>query len=385
MLLALLLAAQTKSVRFLPPTPLLVDGAPIEVDGGHGVPTFVDLNGDGKPDLVVGQFTRGEVQVFLNKGTKPGPTFQKPTLLQAGGKPVRVSYGCCIGAAPQFGDLDGDGVTDLVSGSYTGGLYFFKGTGKGAFSAGVPLLPKDEYLGATLVPALADWDGDGRPDLVVGTQRGEVILLKNLGQTHFATPTSFTSEGKPIIAKEGGPTVFDFDGDGVLDLLVGDVGGTLTIYFGKKEGGTDLSAGKSVLPADRRPPFPGIRLRPTVFDWNHDGKPDIIFGDFRPDGSPVLPVPTDVQQRLQSLNASSSALAFRVLSREKELEAEAQKQAGITDLSKATKEQMEKYQAALEALSANDDQLKALGQEKADLERQIDALSQSRPVSGTLW
>jgi hypothetical protein len=70
---------------------LVLDGKqPIDVDVGHATPYVVDWDGDGKKDLLVGQFGSGKLRIYLNKGTDAQPKFDGFTYLQAGGKDASV-------------------------------------------------------------------------------------------------------------------------------------------------------------------------------------------------------------------------------------------------------------------------------------------------------
>ena len=68
-------------------------GEPIDVRIGHLVPCAVDWNNDGKKDLVVGEFNRGAILLYLNTGTDTEPTFQDFSLLQAGDRPIKLDAG----------------------------------------------------------------------------------------------------------------------------------------------------------------------------------------------------------------------------------------------------------------------------------------------------
>jgi hypothetical protein len=74
--------------RFHPPVRLKAGGAPIRVEApGYAAPCLADLDGDGKLDLLVGQFNQGKVQVFKGLG---GGKFASGTWLQAEGKAAEV-------------------------------------------------------------------------------------------------------------------------------------------------------------------------------------------------------------------------------------------------------------------------------------------------------
>ena len=126
-------------------------------------------------------------------------------------------------------DFDGDGANDLISGCYPGEIYFFKGMGGGKFAPAEPVKGAD---GKPLKPGLAsvafacDWDGDGDLDLLVGDIEGQVHLVVNDGtkaKPAYGAPQLLKVGGNPIAVAGGdaAPTFADWDGDGNPDLLVG--------------------------------------------------------------------------------------------------------------------------------------------------------------------
>ena len=72
---------------------LQADGKNIDVRVGHLVPAVMDWNGDGKKDLIVGQFSGGRISVYLNRGSDKAPEFKDFSLLRADTKEIRLPAG----------------------------------------------------------------------------------------------------------------------------------------------------------------------------------------------------------------------------------------------------------------------------------------------------
>lgn len=73
---------------------MVYDGdAPIDIKTGHLVPCLVDWDGDGKQDLVVGQYAKAKIRLYLNKGSKKKPEFDGFEFMQAGGKEISLESG----------------------------------------------------------------------------------------------------------------------------------------------------------------------------------------------------------------------------------------------------------------------------------------------------
>jgi hypothetical protein len=86
--------------RLLLRAPCLVPGvslqngsAPLTVEGGYSTPTVADWNGDGKKDLIVGQYNYGNIWVFLNQGTDSSPVFNGGSKVLCNGAAITTSYG----------------------------------------------------------------------------------------------------------------------------------------------------------------------------------------------------------------------------------------------------------------------------------------------------
>jgi len=94
---------------------------------------------------------------------------------------------------------------------------------------------KEINLGSAATVFAADWRGTGRLDLLVGNIEGDIYLLANDGsntQPAYSSPGNWRSDGQPIKATQGDsqPVVADWDGDGLLDLIVGCGDGSVMWY-----------------------------------------------------------------------------------------------------------------------------------------------------------
>jgi len=195
-------------------------------------------------------------------------------------------------------DLDGDGRQDLISGSFPGELYLFKRKPNGAFASSIVIKTATGgtlHAGRATAVAASDWNGDGLVDLIIGNIDGAVFFSPNTGVTSkpmFGKPQVIQANGAAIIASEGdaGPCVADWDGDGKLDLILGSGAGDVNWY---RNIGTRTEprlaapvllvqgSGPTAQTEDfDNPKSPGGRSKVHVADWNGDKRLDLIVGDF---------------------------------------------------------------------------------------------------------
>jgi hypothetical protein len=192
-------------------------------------------------------------------------------------------------------DLNGDGITDILSGSYPGEMYLFPGKDDGTFGAAVRLKDEkgaDVKVGSAAAPHAFDWDGDGDLDLLVGNIDGQVWFVRNVGDAKkpvFEKAGTLDVGEAPIRVPGGnaGPWIADWDGDGVKDLVVGCGDGSVRLYVAKRtEGLPELSKPVQLVKAGAWGGQPGqkvefgVRAKVCVADWNGDGRDDLLVGDF---------------------------------------------------------------------------------------------------------
>jgi FG-GAP-like repeat len=193
-------------------------------------------------------------------------------------------------------DLDGDGINDVLSGSWPGELYCFKGRGKGQYAAAVKLKGKggkEINAGQASTVFAADWRGTGRLDLLVGCIEGYVWLVPNdgtKGKPAFGEPVKLRAGGKEIQVAHGDshPVVADWEGTGNPGLVVGCGDGSV-VWF-RNDGSRKapkLAAAMTLVRAPgwdhtKKPdgPIRGSRAKVWVGDWDGDGRLDLLLGDF---------------------------------------------------------------------------------------------------------
>ncbi|OPL18599.1 MAG: hypothetical protein AVO35_04515 [Candidatus Aegiribacteria sp. MLS_C] len=184
-----------------------VAGRPIHV-GLNSAPSATDWNGDGLTDLVVGRMEGVPTGLFLyvNEGSAGQPLFSGTDTVTCGGEPIQL-----YASYPDFGDLDGDGLEDLIVGNTTGRIpcYMNSGTPEDPLFLEYSHLVADgqEINFTTCVrPSICDWNGDALPDLLASTWEGTIHLFLGLEST--GTGPHQWEEGVPCIRlRNGNPAV----------------------------------------------------------------------------------------------------------------------------------------------------------------------------------
>jgi FG-GAP-like repeat len=243
------------------------------VDIGFGAnPTQVavgDFNGDHKLDVAVFDPLGGNFWVLLGNGNG---TFQAATQYPMGTAQA-------LATSMLVADLNGDGILDVAVTGQTplpsalfpyapGTILVFSGNGDGTFQPAVQYNPTGQTNWAL---AAGDFNGDGLPDLAFSSSRQstptQVGLMFGAPSGTFLSPASY-----PVGSIPGQPALADLNGDGVLDIVVANIGfgGNLSVLIGNGDG--------TFKPAVTYPTAFGAGSV-VVGDFNGDGKPDIAVAN----------------------------------------------------------------------------------------------------------
>ncbi len=298
------------------------DSQPLQVDLCMIVPVAIDWDHDGDVDLVVGQ-EDGRVMLIEHTGrvTDGLPQFEKPQFFRQ--QATAVKFGAL--ATPVSFDWDNDGDEDLVCGNTAGQIGFIENLDGGnppkwatpqllevdgqeiliqAGENGSIQGPCEAKWGYTTL-SVADWDHDALPDLIVNSILGKVVWYRNvgtrasprlaaaqpievewLGKTPKPAWNWWQPKGKSLATQwRTTPSVLDFNGDKLNDLVMLDQEGYLAFFERVRQDGrlVLLPPVRNFVDEDGKPlrlaggTAGGSGRRKFCFvDWDQDGRLDLL-------------------------------------------------------------------------------------------------------------
>lgn len=218
------------------------------IDCGEGShPAFFDYNGDGLLDIVVGNSdyhtatsVYSSLTLFENVGTAQLPAYQLVTRDYA--NLTTVFNPALSGISPTFADLDNDGDLDMLLGDSNGLIHILENTAGAGNTAAFSLTQYNAFgidVGGYATPAVGDLNNDGLPDLVLGEMQGNLNLFINSGtptaSVFPATPTDNKwgqIDVQPICCTGYSAPFLYRDSVGAWNLIVGAESGNLYYYEG---------------------------------------------------------------------------------------------------------------------------------------------------------
>ena len=266
------------------------------IDLGEGAyPVPFDHNGDGLMDLLVsnyGYYAAGgnypcKLALLENTGTATQPAF---TLVQRDYENLSTS-GIGMAMHPALGDLDGDGDKDMIIGDLQGRMHYFGNISTGPVADFQLMMPNITDAGNITIdvgqfatPVLFDMDGDGLLDLTVGERNGNLNYYQNTGSASVPAWTLLNDTLGGLDVAEwwnvtGYAVPFMFQNSlGERELVIGSESGWIHNY-GNIDG--NLLGTFTLLDSTFQAIRPGKRSSIALYDFNADSDLDAVVGNYR--------------------------------------------------------------------------------------------------------
>jgi hypothetical protein len=262
---------------------------PVQTGGFSTSP--VDWNGDGHRDLIYSDM--GSVKLKLNIEPRNPPRWKDAVVLEADGKPIEHLF--AIGDPELFPyavDFNGDSLPDLLLGMADGYVWYYRNVGSrtepklaagvrfrlstggfvkvGRYKEGDKATDFASHSGDRSCPKAADFNGDGRMDLMVSSAYGGVTYFQNVG----SNDNPVFAPGVLVLPDNGDRAmiaVTDWDHDGRPDVILAQ--GNAVLYRNVSKGGETPQFVRDHDLIHQYIPYP----HPYDVDWNRDGDTDLLI------------------------------------------------------------------------------------------------------------
>jgi hypothetical protein len=227
-----------------------------------------DLDGDGKPDLIIANAVGNSISILQNSSTVGTVSFNVKTDLATGADPKRIA----------IGDLDGDGNPDIAVVNFNSGnastVSIFRNTSTNGI---ISFSPKTDYAtgNGSIGISIADMNGDGKPDLIVSSGNSGIFSIfqnttSSPGNISFAAKRDYI-----LLTHPDNITTADLDNDGKPDLITSNFSDNSISIFRNTSSGGILSLGPETDYAVGSNP-----TYVTTGDLDGDGKLDLVVANY---------------------------------------------------------------------------------------------------------
>jgi len=259
--------------------------------GDYAYPAFVDYDGDGDQDLFIGNYGNaqfiGVIAFYENVGTPALASFRFVT-----DDFLSLSQLLQFNMKPQFIDINSDGKLDLAFSlsdprNLATNLVYIPGNSPNSINFdGQQVQPTNFVLGLNENFLLTDVDLDGRVDLLIGRSNGQLEYWGNTGSAgtfnYVLENPAFMGFGESIARTNLNAFVSDMDNDGREDLIIGDQSGNVSIYGDFRGTVNSPQAATNIIFDQFSKTYTGknlgARIKPVAVNLFNSDKPAIAIG-----------------------------------------------------------------------------------------------------------